>query len=90
MDHLYTECDGGMLYGGAGAQAGVLHIDGRRAEVPLHTSPAHTRLASVQRVKARAARCFSFSTRRIYCELQRRGCSAVQTDRISRNPSHIN
>jgi hypothetical protein len=44
-------------------------------DVPLHTTPAHdsahTRLASVQRVKALAARCFSFSTCRSYCELQR-------------------
>jgi hypothetical protein len=42
--------------GGAGAQAGGYIETG---DVPLHThgSGAHTRLASVQRIKARAARC---------------------------------
>jgi hypothetical protein len=41
--------------------------------VPLHTTPAHTRacMASVQQFKARAARYFSFSTCRSYCKLQR-------------------
>jgi hypothetical protein len=55
--NMTVACDGG-----AGAQAGVRHRDGRRATP--HDSGAYTRLASVQRVKAHAARCFSFITRR--------------------------
>jgi hypothetical protein len=45
----------------------------KTGDVPLHMhdSGEHTRLASVLRFTARAARCFSFSTRRSYCELQR-------------------
>jgi hypothetical protein len=54
---------------GARAQAGVLHRDGRRA-APTERRETRT-VASVLRVTARAARCFSFSTRRSYCELQR-------------------
>jgi hypothetical protein len=41
-------------------------------DAPSHTTPAHTRtVASVLRVTARAARCFSFSTCRSSCEVRR-------------------
>jgi hypothetical protein len=62
--NMPVACDGG-----AGAQAGVLHRDER---TPRPTERRETRtVASVLRVTARAARCFSFSTRRSYCGLQR-------------------
>ena len=53
--HMTVACDGG-----AGAQAGVRHRDGRRA-APTERRVTRT-VASVLRATARAARCFSFST----------------------------
>jgi hypothetical protein len=53
---------------GAGTKAGVLHRDERRA-APTERRETRT-VASVLRVTARAACCFSFSTCRSYCELQ--------------------
>ena len=62
--NMTVACDGG-----AGAQAGVLHKDGR---TPRPTERRETRtVAAVLRATARAARCLSFSTRQSYCELQR-------------------
>ena len=49
---------------GAGAQAGVRHKDGKRAAP--HERRETPTVASVLRFKARAACCFSFSTRRSY------------------------
>ena len=41
-------------------------------DAPSHATPAHTRtVASVLRVTAHAARCFSFSTCRSSCEVRR-------------------
>jgi hypothetical protein len=67
---MTVACDGG-----AGAQAGVRHRDGRRV-APTERRETRT-VALVLQVAARAARFFSFSTFRSYCELQRAQGSAL-------------
>jgi hypothetical protein len=59
-------CDMGVLVRGLGCYK-------RREDArPVPTERRETRsVASILRVTARAARCFSFSTCRSYCELQR-------------------